>query len=105
MSYLVIAVYRVTRSARLTHGLALKLLSNEKLTAAFADRSAQAITDLSSQLHVFILAYLPRLGQAMERTGVETDFFAHNWFLTLGFHFQLKDCLTSRHKKVVSIAN
>jgi len=45
------------------------------------------MTDLCEQLRVYIGAYLPKLGQAMDKSGVEPDFFAQTWVITLLFHF------------------
>ena len=89
MNYVVIALYRITFSFELTYTLAFKLFSNERLTRVFLDTTAEAISDLCNQLKVFIQVYLPRLGQAMGDAGVETDFFAQTWLLTMLFHFQV----------------
>ena len=61
MHYVVIALYRITNSYDLTYTLAYKLFSNEKLTRVFLDSTAQTMSDLCSQLKVFIQVYLPRL--------------------------------------------
>ena len=105
MNYVVLAIYRVTGSLAMTHALSLKLFSNKKLVNSYLDNSGEAIGGLCSRLRAFISAYLPRLSQAMDQVGVETDFFAHTWFLTLLFHFQVSQCLSSHQRKVVSISN
>ena len=83
-----IGLYRVTGSLELTYTLAFKLFSNEKLTRVFLDVTAEAMSDLCNQLKLFIRVYLPRLDQAMDKVGVETDYFAQTWLLTMLFHFQ-----------------
>ena len=76
MNIVVIALYRITNSLDMTYALALKLYSNKRLTRVFHDESAQSLYDMCNKLKVFIQAYLPRLGQAMHRADVETDYFA-----------------------------
>ena len=66
MNYIVIALYRVTGSSDMTHALALKLLSNEKLTSVVRDQTARSMNNLCDKLKVYIGAYLPNLDQTMD---------------------------------------
>lgn len=91
MNYVVIAIYRITNSFKMTYALVLKLFQNKKITRIFLDETAKPMLDACSQLNVFIAAYLPKLGRAMEKFGVETDYFAQRWFITMLFHFQIAD--------------
>lgn len=105
MNYVVIAIYRITLSFEMTYALVYRLFSNKKLTRVFLDETAKPMIDTCNQMNVFIQAYLPRLGQAMDRVGVETDYFAQRWFITMLFHFQIPDTFRGRRKKHVTIEN
>ena len=41
----------------------------------------------------------------MESSGVETDYFAQRWFITMLFHFQISDSFRGRKKKQIAIKN
>ena len=47
-----------------------------RLTRVFLDETAKPMVETCSQLSIYIRHYLPKLGIAMERMGVETDYFA-----------------------------
>lgn len=87
MNYVVITLYRVTNNLEMTYLLTYKLFSNERLTSIFLDQTAVPMHDMCNKLKIYINAYLPKLGQAMQKAGVETDYFAQTWFITMLFHF------------------
>ena len=66
MNYVVIAIYRITNSFKMTYELVLRLFRNTKLTRIFLDETAKPMQDACSQLNVFIQEYLPKLSRAME---------------------------------------
>ena len=76
MNYIVIAIYRITGSSEMTYALVHKLFQTWKLTRIFLDETAQPMMDACKEMAVYIKAYLPKLSEAMEQTGVETDYFA-----------------------------
>lgn len=96
MNFVVVALMRITSNAELAKTLALKLFSNDNFAKALTD--CKTSIDLCSELRVFLWTYLPRLSQAMVRVGVETEFFAQNWFMTLMFLNQ-NDMGSSRRKE------
>ena len=60
----------------MTYALAYRLFKLKKLTQVFLDQSGASMQLQMSKLKVFVCAFMPRLGQAMESTDTEPDFFA-----------------------------
>ena len=87
MNYVVIAIYRITNSFEMTYALVYRLFKTKKITRIFLDETANPMLDPCHKMNVYINGYLPRLGQAMDRLGVETDYFCQRWFITMLFHF------------------
>ena len=63
------------------------------------------MSETCDRLRVFISAYLPRLGQSLDKAGVEVEFFAQTWLITLLFHFQVDQVLSLRRQKSIQITN
>lgn len=59
--------------------------------------------EICDKLKLFIEAYLPHLGRIMLQKGVEVDFFAQTWFITLLFHFSMDSSIQTRKKKTVNL--